>query len=281
MNLPPWMKKTVPDIVQLGKMKTLLDSHRLRTVCESAHCPNLCECFSRGTATLMIMGEICSRNCHFCAVDSGVPEPLDKSEPQNVADFVYSLKLKHVVITSVTRDDLPDGGASHFASTVKLVRAAAPSTTVEVLLPDFQGDLGAISLVVASKPHIINHNLETLSRLYSKVRPQADYRRSLALLNEVKKLSSSIFTKSGIMVGLGEKKEEVYALMEDLLAVNCDIMTIGQYLRPSGEHLAVEEYITPKLFEDYAKVGKQKGFKFIASAPLVRSSYKAGEFFSA
>jgi lipoyl synthase len=281
MSLPPWIKQKAPDLLQLEKMKSKLDNLRLHTVCESAHCPNLGECFGRGTATVMIMGEICTRNCRFCAVDSGIPVPLDSSEPQGVAKLVKSLSLKHVVITSVTRDDLTDGGAGHFAQTVEAVRAAAPASTVEVLVPDFQGNIQALALVVKSKPHIINHNLETVPRLYGKVRPKADYRRSLALLSEVKKINSAIFTKSGIMVGFGESESEVAALMDDLLAAGCDIMTIGQYLRPSKEHLAVEEYVIPEMFEHYARVGEHKGFKYIASAPLVRSSYNAGEFFSA
>ena len=281
MSLPPWMKKKAPDMGQLEKMKTRLDSLKLRTVCESAHCPNLSECFGRGTATVMIMGETCTRNCRFCAVDTGVPLPLDSNEPLSVAELAHSLNLKHVVITSVTRDDLVDGGAGHFAQTVESVRTVAPTSTIEVLVPDFQGDYSALALLVASKPHIVSHNLETVPRLYTKVRPQADYRRSLDLLNEAKKLDSSIFTKSGIMVGLGENENEVFTLMDDLLSVGCDIMTIGQYLRPSDDHLALEEYVQPEVFDHYARVGEQKGFKFVYSAPLVRSSYNADQFFKA
>lgn len=267
-------------MVQLEKMKTILDSLKLHTVCESAHCPNLGECFGRGTATVMIMGGTCTRSCRFCAVVTGIPAPLDSDEPTGVAELVCSLGLKHVVITSVTRDDLPDGGAAHFARTIEAVKTAAPLSTIEVLVPDFLGNYHALGRVVAAKPHIISHNLETVPRLYSKVRPQADYGRSLNLLGAVKKIDPSIHTKSGIMVGLGESEAEVAALMDDLLAVGCDIMTIGQYLRPSKEHLAVDEYILPDRFEYYAQVGRQKGFKYVASAPLVRSSYNAGEFFS-
>ncbi len=268
-------------MVQLEKMKASLDSLKLRTVCESAHCPNLSECFGRGTATVMIMGEICTRNCRFCAVDTGVPSPLDNKEPLNVAELVHSLNLKHVVITSVTRDDLIDGGAGHFALTVESVKAIAPTSTIEVLVPDFQGDFTALSLLVSSKPHIVSHNLETVPCLYTTVRPQADYWRSLTLLNEVKNLDSSIFTKSGFMVGLGENDKEIFDLMDDLLSVGCDILTIGQYLRPSAGHLAVEEYIQPEIFDHYARVGEQKGFKYVYSAPLVRSSYNADQFFTA
>lgn len=277
LTLPPWIKQKAPDMGQLENVKNMLDTLKLPTVCESARCPNICDCFSRGLATVMIMGETCTRNCRFCAVGKGIPIQLDSDEPLRVAELVRFLNLKHIVITSVTRDDLIDGGAGHFAQTVESIRSLSPTTTIEILVPDFQGNLKSLAMLVAAKPNIISHNLETVPRLYTRVRPQADYSRSLQLLNEIKKEESSIITKSGIMVGLGENKEEIYKLMDELLSVGCDIMTIGQYLRPSADQLAVEEFIKPEIFELYARVGEQKGFKVIYSAPLVRSSYNADQ----
>ena len=281
MALPPWIRQKAPSAEVLMQMKEMLDSLKLNTVCESAQCPNIGECFTKGTATVMIMGSRCTRNCGFCAVQKGDPSALDPEEPENVALLVKKLSLKHVVITSVTRDDLEDGGAGHFSRTIAAVRRASPLTTIEVLVPDFQGREDSIAEVAAVKPEIINHNLETVEVLYDRVRPRADYRQSLALLKKVKELNPDLYTKSGIMVGLGETKKEVEALMDDLRGVDCDILTIGQYLRPSGRHLEVEEFIHPEVFQDYMAMAEGKGFRFVASAPLVRSSYNAEIFFIA
>ena len=280
MALPPWIRQKAPSADVLMQMKEMLDSLKLNTVCESAQCPNIGECFTKGTATVMIMGSRCTRNCGFCAVAKGDPSALDPEEPENVALLVKKLSLKHVVITSVTRDDLEDGGAGHFSRTIAAVRGASPLTTIEVLVPDFQGREGSIAAVAAVKPEIINHNLETVEALYDRVRPQANYRQSLALLKKVKELNLDLYTKSGIMVGLGETKKEVEALMNDLRGVGCDILTIGQYLRPSGRHLEVEEFIHPEVFREYRAMAEGKGFRFVASAPLVRSSYNAEIFFT-
>jgi len=235
------------------------------------------ECFSRKTATFMIMGNICTRNCHFCAVDKGTPRPLETDEPARIARAAEDLKLLHIVVTSVTRDDLSDGGAKHFAQTIAAVRQINQSATVEVLIPDFCGSREAIEVVVGAEPDIINHNLETIPRLYSKVRPKADYQRSLDILKQVKALDGGIFTKSGIMLGLGELEEEILAVMKDLCRIDCDFFTLGQYLSPSQEHLPVSRYIPPEEFEYLASKGKEMGFHGIASGPFVRSSYRADE----
>ncbi len=279
MTLPPWIKQKTPNIDALSQMQDMLDNLKLHTVCESAHCPNIGECFTKGTATVMIMGDKCTRNCRFCTVQKGNPLPLDPEEPYNVAALAHQLSLKHVVITSVTRDDLLDGGAEHFAQTIQAVRKGRPSTTIEVLVPDFKGSSASIAAVVAAKPDIINHNLETVAYLYGKVRPQANYEQSLYLLKKAKELNPGLYTKSGIMVGLGETKQGVISLMDDLRNINCDILTIGQYLRPSVNHLEVAEFIKPEVFSEYKRIGENKGFKYVASAPLVRSSYNAGDFF--
>ncbi|MBS4023810.1 MAG: lipoyl synthase [Dethiobacter sp.] len=279
MQLPPWIKQRAPAPGVLEQMKNMLDSLGLNTVCESAHCPNLGECFAKGTATVMIMGDRCTRSCGFCAVGKGLPHPPDPNEPANVAAMVNKLDLKHVVITSVTRDDLEDGGALQFAETVKAVKQKNAAVTVEVLIPDFKGSCASLEKVVETKPDIVNHNLETVPRLYQKVRPQAQYARSLSLLGKVKKLDAAIYTKSGIMVGLGETTGEVIALMEDLRGVGCDILTIGQYLRPSPLHLEIEDFIKPEIFGEYKTVAGKLGFKYVASSPLVRSSYNASDFF--
>lgn len=275
MKKPEWLKVKV-NPTELKYMEEFLKTVKLNTVCQSAHCPNMGECFSRKTATFMIMGNICTRNCGFCAVEKGHPAPLDDDEPVRVAEAARALNLKHAVITCVTRDDLPDGGASHFARTVRELKKI-PGLTVEVLVSDFRGNEEAIRTVVESKPDVINHNLETVPRLYPAVRPMADYERSLFLLKKVKELDPAIYTKSGIMVGLGETEEEVVDLMKDLISVNCDMMTIGQYLRPSLSHIAVVEYVTPEQFERYRKIGYGLGFKYVTSGPLVRSSYNAAE----
>jgi lipoyl synthase len=279
MTLPPWIKQKAPNPAVLSQMREILDTLNLHTVCESAHCPNMGECFTKGTATVMIMGDRCTRNCGFCAVESNAPKPLDPAEPAHVAAMAVKLNLKHIVITSVTRDDLEDGGAHHFAQTVQAVRQATPSTTIEILVPDFQGNQTSIKTISAARPDIINHNLETVPSLYQKVRPQAKYERSLALLKAIKELDKSIYTKSGIMVGLGETFGEVITLMKDLRQAECDILTIGQYLRPSPLHLEIAAFIPPEVFNEYKEMGEKLGFKYVASAPLVRSSYHAEDFF--
>lgn len=276
-NTPPWLVKRGFDISQLHEVKTLLRKKGLHTVCEEARCPNIGECFKKPTATFMIMGDTCTRNCRFCAVTHGTPEPLVKEEPIRIAEAVNELKLKHVVITSVTRDDLPDGGASHFARTVGEIRKLNSNVVTEVLIPDFKGSEDSLSIVCESEPDIINHNLETIPRLYRDIRPEAEYMRSLRLLKKVKKLSSGIITKSGIMVGLGETSEEVIAVLNDLRSFECDMVTIGQYLSPTKESFPVQEYIAPENFEHYRKTGEAIGFKNVASAPFVRSSYLAEE----
>ncbi len=276
-NLPQWLVKRSFDISQLHDIKTLLRKKGLHTVCEEARCPNIGECFKKPTATFMIMGDTCTRNCRFCAVTHGSPEPLVKEEPLRIAEAVNELKLKHVVITSVTRDDLPDGGASHFARTVEEIRNLNNNVTIEVLVPDFKGSEDSLSIVCKSEPHIVNHNLETIPRLYRDVRPEADYMRSLRLLKKVKELSSGIVTKSGIMVGLGETDEEVIAVLKDLRSFGCEMVTIGQYLSPTKESFPVKEYVSPEIFEYYRKKAEAMGFKNAASAPFVRSSYLAEE----
>lgn len=258
-------------------MKAALRRRGLHTVCESALCPNIFQCFSKPTATFLIMGDVCTRGCGFCAVARGEPRGLDPEEPFKIAEAAGELRLKHVVITSVTRDDLPDGGASHFAATVGAIRVQLPEATIEVLVPDFKGKAGAIEAVVRSRPHVFNHNLETAPRLYPAVRPQAQYRRSLEVLRCAKELDGGAFTKSGLMVGFGESNGEVLQVMRDLREVNCDMLTIGQYLRPSRGHLPVAEYVHPDKFEYYKGQGEKLGFLYVASAPLVRSSFNAEE----
>lgn len=277
---PDWLKIKVQGSSKLNNVAEMLKKLNLHTVCQEANCPNLMECFSNKTATFMILGRECTRNCTFCTVSKNSPMAVDGKEPSNVAEGVKKLGLKHVVITSVTRDDLPDGGANHFVEVIKAVRETSPNTAIEVLIPDFQGDKDALMKVVDAKPKVINHNIETVKRLYPEVRPMAEYERSLELLKRVKEMDPSIFSKSGLMVGLGETKEEVFELLADLRKHNCDIVTIGQYLAPSKKHHPVIEYVTPEVFEIYKKKAEDMGFQFVASAPLVRSSYHAGEAFS-
>lgn len=278
-RLPNWLVKPIPQGKNLIEVRRLLSQLRLHTVCESAECPNLGECFSRHTATFMIMGNICTRNCRFCAVEGGIPELLESNEPDRIARAVEHLGLSHVVVTSVTRDDLIDGGANHFAQTITALRDANRNSTVEVLVPDFRGSRESIEVIVRARPDIFNHNLETVPRLYEKVRPQANYRRSLEILRMVKYLDGDILTKSGLMAGLGETDDEIFRVMDDLRQVDCDFLTIGQYLRPSEDHVLVERFLSPKEFEEIAARGREIGFKGIASAPFVRSSYRAGELF--
>jgi len=251
----------------------------LHTVCEEARCPNLGECFSSGTATILILGKICTRNCGFCAVERGIPVSLDESEPERVAEALSRMHLGYVVITSVTRDDLPDGGASVFARTIRAVRSLDPKIKIEVLIPDFKGDEASLASVLKESPDVLNHNVETVPRLYPLVRPQADYRRSLDLLQRVKEFNSQTATKSGFMLGLGERREEVLELLRDLRKAECDFLTIGQYLQPRPDRLPVIEYVPPEKFEEYKKIGEGMGFKSVASGPFVRSSFHAEQMF--
>lgn len=261
----------------IDEISMLMQQLNLNTVCKEANCPNMGECYRRRTATFMIMGSRCSRNCQFCNVTCGQPERLDPKEPIHIAEAAGRLGLKHVVITSVTRDDLPDGGAGHFAEVVRTVREANPDITIEVLIPDFKGSQKSLDKVIEAKPEVINHNMETIRRLYEEVRPQADYQRSLNVLSYVKSKAPEILTKTGIMAGLGEAEEEVFQLMDDVRAAGCNILTIGQYLQPSPAHIAVKQYVSDQQFEAYKKAGMDKGFSFIASGALVRSSYRAEE----
>ncbi|MBE0601947.1 MAG: lipoyl synthase [Firmicutes bacterium] len=274
---PDWIVKRVRFGPERRKIEETLQSLSLHTVCEQAGCPNLGECFCQKTATFMILGNQCTRNCTFCQVQKGEPQPVDPLEPQHVAQAVEKLVLKHVVVTSVTRDDLPDGGAFQFARVIEAVREACPQTTVEVLIPDFQGSTQALQTVIDAKPTVINHNIETIARLYPQVRPMADYHRSLDLLRRVKASAPDIRTKSGIMVGLGENASEVLAVMRDLRAAGCEFLTIGQYLAPSERHHPVVEYIHPDVFEEYKEEADALGFAYVASGPFVRSSYHAGD----
>ncbi|QMS85939.1 lipoyl synthase [Candidatus Xianfuyuplasma coldseepsis] len=278
---PDYLKVDLKDLNrQTKKIRALLEQHNLHTVCQEASCPNQMECFSHKTATFMILGTRCTRNCAFCDVAQGRPLAVDKEEPNNILRAVKLMKLQHVVITSVTRDDLRgDYGSSHFVDVIKTIQQGAPDTTIEVLVPDFMGDYVSIKRVVDAKPDVINHNVETIERIYPGFRDRANYQRSLTLLKRVKEIDSSILTKSGIMLGIGETKEEVISLMKDLRAVGCDILTIGQYLQPSKNHREVDEYISLETFADYKDIGKQLGFQFVASGPMVRSSYEAHKQF--
>jgi len=276
---PEWLRRRFSSKSSVTEVNDLLLDLNLHTVCQEAHCPNQSECFGNHTATFMLLGDHCSRNCTFCAVTHGVSEPPDPEEPKRVAEAVSRLGLKYVVLTSVTRDDLADGGASHFAATIKTIRSFASDILVEVLVPDFQGSAQSLATVLASQPAVLNHNLETVSRLYPAVRPQADYQRSLRLLKEVKRLHPEAATKSGFMVGLGEKQEEVSRLLRDLRKANCDLVTIGQYLRPSRDHHPVVDYIHPELFKAYQQEAETLGFSGVASGPYVRSSYQAEKLY--
>jgi lipoyl synthase len=272
---PEWLKVKLPSGENYNDVKTLMRKQHLNTVCEEARCPNMAECWNHRTATFMILGDTCTRSCGFCNVKVGMPNELDLDEPRRVAESVEELKLRHVVITSVNRDELNDGGASIFAETIKLIRESSPETTIEILVPDFRGAEEAFLTIMRNPPEILNHNLETVPRLYHAVRPQAKYDRSLNLIKWFKE--RYVKTKSGIMVGIGEKTEEVLELMEDLVNHGCDILTIGQYLQPSKNHLPVDRFVTPEEFQMYKKEGLKMGFKIVESSPLVRSSYKADE----
>lgn len=274
---PPWIRVRLPSGESYERVKALMRAKSLHTVCEEARCPNISECWGRGTATFLILGEWCTRGCGFCAVRSGKPPSsfIDPSEALNVAEAVAAMKLRHAVVTSVTRDDLPDGGAFLFAETVRAIRTRIPGCTVEVLIPDFNGNLEALASVMRSSPDILGHNMETVVRLYPRVRPQADYRRSLELLKAAKKMQPKTLTKSGFMVGMGETWLEMLALMQALREASCDILTIGQYLRPSQAHLSVRRYYTPQEFQALKEAGLRAGFRWVESGPLVRSSYHA------
>jgi lipoic acid synthetase len=272
---PAWLKVPFPGGPRYLRLKGMLRASGLHTVCEEARCPNIGECFQAGTATFMILGDICSRACRFCAVSSGWPVGLDSEEPLRVAEVVQRLGLRHAVITSVTRDDLPDGGAAVFADTIRHIRRLSPTTSVEVLVPDFQGSQQALATLMAARPDILNHNLETVRRLYPRVRPKAVYERSLGLLGRAKSLGPTIPTKSGLMVGLGETGQELLQAMADLAAVGCGILTIGQYLQPSPRQLPVARYYRPQEFRELAEEGQRLGFCHVEAGPLVRSSYHA------
>ena len=277
---PEWLRRKLPDPEALRKMRILLQRHGLNTVCQGALCPNQGECFGQGTATFLILGKTCTRNCTFCAIPTEERPPApDPDESRRIAEAVAELGLKHVVITSVTRDDLEDGGALHFARTVRALKDANPEIILEILIPDFQGSGEALKIAMGSGPDILNHNLETVPRLYPEVRPQAIYARSIELLKRAKEMAPAKLTKSGLMLGMGEEKGEVLGVMADLRQVSCDLFTLGQYLRPSGKHHPVVRYVTPEEFEELRTEGEKLGFKAVFSAPLVRSSFHAAEVF--
>lgn len=275
-RLPPWLKRPLPAGNENFFTKQLIEDLRLETVCESARCPNLPECWSRRTATFMVLGDVCTRPCGFCSVSKGKPESLEADEPQRVAEAADRLGLKHVVITSVTRDDLPDGGSAHFAACVRAVRERT-GAAVEVLTPDFLGDTAAIDTVIDSAPEVFNHNLETVPRLYRKVRGRADYRRSLDLLERVKERAPGMVTKAGLMLGIGETLEELFDVFADLRAIDCDVLTLGQYLAPTLKHIPVARWVSPEEFDDIAALARKLGFRQVVAGPYVRSSYHAGE----
>jgi lipoic acid synthetase len=276
---PAWLKRRLPSGSGYEKVRTLIDNCRLHTVCQEAKCPNIWECFSRETATFLILGDRCTRNCGFCAVAYGPENPPDPDEPEHVASAVQQLNLAYVVITSVTRDDLPDGGAGHFAETIRTLRKRCPKVGIEILIPDFQGNRDAWRTVLESKPDVLNHNLETIRRLYPTVRPQADYHRSLDLIRYAAQYSPGITTKSGLMLGLGETRMEVVTTFTDLIQSGCQILTLGQYLQPSKAHLPVARFVLPEEFEELKILALDKGFREVAAEPFVRSSYRAKELF--
>lgn len=281
-RLPDWFKQDIPDAAKIGSMKNLFRGKQLHTVCESARCPNMGQCWGAGVATFMILGEVCTRACRFCAVKAGLPNELDIAEPHNVALAVQELNLRYVVITSVARDDLQDEGAAQFAQTIAAIRKLMPQTKIEILTPDFSNKLENLKIVIDAKPEVVSHNLETVRRLSPKVRPQADYDRSLAVLRNFKTLDPTIFSKSSIMLGLGETEAEIVQALKDLRSVECDILTIGQYLAPTQlkRHLPVVDFIAPAKFKEFEKIGYELGFKHVMSGPLVRSSYIAEQGFA-
>jgi len=279
LKKPDWIRVKAPVSKEYQGMHDLMRRQKLNTVCEEAACPNVGECWGKRHATIMILGSTCTRACTFCNIKKGRPDLLDPHEPERVAEAVGDIGLRHVVITSVDRDDLKDGGAEHFAQTIRAIRKKAPFTTIEVLTPDFLRKEGALERVIDARPDVYNHNLETVPRLYREVRPVARYFHSLRLLQKVKDLDPSIFTKSGIMVGLGEETREIYQVMDDLRTANVDFMTIGQYLQPTPKHRCVDRFVTPDEFEEYAKKARGKGFLMVSSSALTRSSYHAGDDF--
>lgn len=272
-RLPRWMKSELPKGKKYTQLKNLIYEHNLNTICTSGNCPNRGECWNSGTASFMILGDKCTRNCRFCAVQNMIPDEVDWSEPIKLAQTIQKLGLNHCVITSVARDDLKDGGAAFWASCIKQIKRLNPTTTIETLIPDFNGNADDLQKIIDAKPEVISHNIETVERLSPSVRNEADYRISLEVIKNI--ADSGIIAKSGIMLGLGEFKEEVLTAMDDLRAVGCKVITIGQYLQPEGHHLKVKEYITPEQFEFYKKEGLKRGFSFVESSPLVRSSYHA------
>ncbi len=273
LRKPDWLKIRIPSGKAYVKVKEIVERHKLHTICTSGQCPNMAECWGLGTATFMILGDICTRSCKFCATKTGKPDPVDPDEPRNLAESVSLMGLKHCVITSVDRDDLPDLGAGHWAETIRAVKAVNPHTTIETLIPDFQGKPELIQKVIDAGPEVISHNLETVRRITPQVRSAAKYDRSLQVLRQI--AASGITAKSGIMAGLGETEAEVLETMDDLLAAGCTVMTIGQYLQPTRDHLPVADYVHPGVFEKWEKIGLEKGFRFVESKPLVRSSYHA------
>ena len=281
MQKPPWLRRRLPSGPDFEYVRRLVDKGHLHTVCQEAKCPNIWECFSHHTATFLILGNRCTRNCRFCAVASTPVSPPEPAEPVRVAETAQQMELKYVVVTSVTRDDLPDGGAGHFAATIRELRKHLPAALIEVLIPDFQGNSDALKMVVDTRPDVLNHNIETVPRLYPAVRPEADYHRSLGLLKKVKTLAVDMPTKSGLMLGLGETAVEIRETLEDLADIGCDFLTLGQYLQPSRKHLPVEKFVTPEEFDDWKKTALKIGFSDVASGPFVRSSYHAKELFQA
>jgi lipoic acid synthetase len=280
LRKPDWLRVRAPGSAGYNETRGLVREHKLTTVCEEAACPNIGECWSIGHATMMIMGEICTRACAFCNVTTGLPNALDTDEPRRVGEAVAKMRLNHVVITSVDRDDLGDGGAFHFAETVRQIRAQAPGVTIEILTPDFLRKDGAAEIVIDSRPDVFNHNLETVPRLYLSIRPGARYYNSLRLLERVKTRDPNQFTKSGLMVGLGEAREEVMQVMDDMRSAGVDFITIGQYLQPTRKHAPVDRFVTPDEFESYESIARAKGFLMVSASPLTRSSHHAGEDFA-
>lgn len=279
LRKPDWIRVKAPAGGVFAETRAVVKDNKLVTVCEEAGCPNIGECWSQKHATFMIMGDTCTRACSFCNVKTGMPSALDADEPRRVAEATAKMELKHVVVTSVDRDDLDDGGAEHFAETIRAIRAAAPGTTIEILTPDFLRKAGAAEIVIDAKADVFNHNLETVPRLYLSIRPGARYYHSLRLLERVKERDPSQFTKSGIMVGLGETKEEVMQVMDDMRSAGVDFLTIGQYLQPTRKHAAIDRYVTPDEFKGYEAIARAKGFLMVSASPLTRSSYHAGEDF--
>lgn len=279
LRKPAWIRVKAPTSREVGETREVMRRHSLHTVCEEAACPNIGECWSRKHATVMILGEICTRACAFCNVKTGRPGAVDPTEPEHLAEAARSMGFRHVVITSVDRDDLPDGGAGQFVRCIERIRESSPGTTVEVLTPDFWRKPGAMESVVRARPDVYNHNLETVPRLYPSIRPGARYFNSLRLLSDVKRLDPAMFTKSGIMVGLGEERAEVLQVMDDLRAAEVDFLTIGQYLQPTPRHAPVRHFVTPEEFEEYRRLAKAKGFLMVAASPLTRSSYHADKDF--